>query len=41
MLENNFQYNGTAYHLLIDFKKAYGSVISVILYAILLDSAHP
>jgi hypothetical protein len=37
ILERKWEYNGTVRHLFIDFKKAYDSVRSEVLYSILIE----
>jgi hypothetical protein len=41
MLENKWEYNETVHQLYIDFKKAYDSVRSEVLYNILIDFGVP
>jgi hypothetical protein len=41
MLEKKWEYNGTVHQLCIDFKKAYDSVRSEVLYSILLEFGIP
>jgi hypothetical protein len=41
ILEKKFDYNGTVHQLFIDFKKAYNSVRSEVLYNILIEFGMP
>jgi hypothetical protein len=41
ILEKKWEYNGTVHHLFIDFKKAYDSVMRVVLYNILIEFGIP
>jgi hypothetical protein len=41
ILEKNWEYNETVHQLFIDFKKAYGSVRSELLYNILIEFGVP
>jgi hypothetical protein len=41
MLEKKWEYNGTVHQLFIDFKKAYDSIKSEVLYNILLEFGIP
>jgi hypothetical protein len=41
ILERKWEYNGTVHHLFIDFKKAYDSVRTEVLYSVLIEFGIP